>query len=127
MKNFRDLSIWQKSHNLALDVYKATGDFPREESYGLTSQIRRASVSIPANIAEGCGRQGDAELGRFLQMSVGSASELEYHLLLAHDLNFLPDDDYFLLDNKVIEVKRMIAVLIKKLNLDRSKKLATGI
>jgi four helix bundle protein len=127
MKNFRDLSIWQKSHNLALDVYKATGDFPREESYGLTSQIRRASVSIPANIAEGCGRQGDAELGRFLQMSVGSASELEYHLLLAHDLNFLPDDDYFLLDNKVIEVKRMISVLIKKLNLDRSKKLASGI
>jgi four helix bundle protein len=127
MKNFRDLSIWQKSHNLALDVYKATGDFPREESYGLTSQIRRASVSIPANIAEGCGRRGDAELGRFLQMSVGSASELEYHLLLAHDLNFLPDEDYFLLDNKVIEVKRMIAVLIKKLNLDRSKKLATGI
>ena len=90
MKDFRNLKVWEKSHQLALAVYKATSTFPRHELYGLTSQIRRACASIPANIAEGCGRSGDAELARFLQIAMGSASELEYHLLLARDLGFLP-------------------------------------
>jgi len=84
--------------------------------YGLTSQIRRSSSSIPANIAEGCGRDGDAELGRFLQIARGSASELEYHLLLARDLGFLAQTDHYHLSGEVIEVKRMLTTFIQKLN-----------
>ena len=84
MKDFRQLKVWDKSHELALSIYRATKDFPKEELYGLTSQIRRASMSIPTNIAEGCGRNTDADFARFLQMAMGSASETEYHLLLAH-------------------------------------------
>ncbi len=80
--------VWQKAHELTVEVYKATTSFPGNEVYGLTSQMRRAGVSIPANIAEGCGRDGDAEFGRFLQIAMGSASELEYHCLLAHSWGF---------------------------------------
>ena len=88
MQNFRDLKVWTKAHQLALDVYRATKSFPREELYGLTSQIRRSAVSVPSNIAEGCCRsQGD--FGRFIQIAAGSASELEYQLLLAKDLELL--------------------------------------
>jgi four helix bundle protein len=89
MQDFGSLQVWGKGHQLTLAVYKATAAFPNEELYGLTSQIRRACASIPANIAEGWGRSGKTELGRFLQVFMGSASELEYHLLLAHDLGFL--------------------------------------
>jgi len=89
MKDFRDLNVWEKAHHLTIQVYEATQDFPREELYGLTSQVRRSSASIPANISEGCGRQGDAEFARFLQIAMGSACELEYHLLLARDLTFM--------------------------------------
>src|SRR6184192_1687167 len=103
MKDFRELKVWQKSHHLTLLIYKVTASFPREEVYGLTSQIRRACASIPANIAEGCGRTGKAELGRFLQVSMGSASELEYHLLLAHDLGHLNDADYKRLEAQAVE------------------------
>jgi four helix bundle protein len=115
MKDFRDLKVWHKAHQLTLEVYAATGSFPKEERYGLTSQIRRASASIPANIAEGCGRGGDAELARFLQIAMGSASELEYHVLLAHDLELLPSTDYEKLENQTLEVKRMLAPLINRL------------
>src|SRR3990172_10259541 len=94
MRDFRELQVWEKSHQLALAVYKLTVTFPKDELYGLTSQIRRACVSIAANIAEGCGRSGDAEFARFLQISMGSASELEYHLLLAHDLDLLNSSSY---------------------------------
>ena len=118
MKDFKELKVWEKAHQLTLSVYKATVDFPRDELYGLTSQIRRSSASIPANIAEGCGRKGDAELARFLQIAMGSASELEYHLLLASDLNLLNSSDYERLANDVTEVKRMLASFIKKLNAD---------
>jgi len=93
VQNFKSLKVWEKSHELILAVYKATTNFPKDELYGLTSQIRRASASIPANIAEGCGRTGKAELARFLQVAMGSASELEYHLLLAHDLGLLRDGE----------------------------------
>jgi four helix bundle protein len=89
MKDYKKLMVWEKAHQLTLSVYEATKGFPKDELYGLTTQIRRACVSIPANIAEGCGRDGDAELARFFQISMGSSSELEYHLLLAHDLGFL--------------------------------------
>jgi four helix bundle protein len=83
VRDFGGLKVWQRSHRLTLAVYEATGTFPREETYGLTAQLRRCSASVPANIAEGCGRSGDAELARFMLISMGSASELEYYLLLA--------------------------------------------
>lgn len=119
MKDFRTLKVWEKSHQLALAVYRATANFPATELYGLTGQIRRAGVSIPANIAEGCGRGGDAELGRFLQIAMGSASELEYHLLLARDLGLLPGPDHEALAGQVTEVKRMLVTLIQRLKADR--------
>jgi four helix bundle protein len=119
VKGFRDLKVWEKAHQLTLQVYKATAPFPKEEMYGLTSQIRRAAASIPANIAEGCGRSSDAELGRFLQIAMGSASELEYHLQLARDLLLLAEKDYGQLNLEVTEVKRMLASFIQKLNADR--------
>jgi len=115
MKNFRDLKVWHKSHQLTLEIYKATASFPKEERYGLTSQMRRASTSIPANIAEGCGRNGDTELARFLQIAMGSASELEYHLILARDLDLLPSPNYEQLERQTLEIKRMLAPLINKL------------
>ncbi len=111
--------MWQRSHRLTLDIYQATKAFPKDELYGLTSQIRRACSSIPANIAEGCGRDGDAELGRFLQIAMGSASELEYHLMLAHDLKFFTDTDYARLNQETTELKQMLAKFIKKLKADR--------
>jgi four helix bundle protein len=114
MKDFRTLGVWQKAHVLTLAVYLASETFPRDEVFGLTSQIRRASVSIPANIAEGCGRQGDPEFSRFLQMAMGSASELEYELLLARDLHYIKEDAYGSLSLDVIELKRMLAALILK-------------
>ena len=119
MKDFRTLKVWEKAHHLTLVVYKATKSFPKEELYGLTSQIRRSCASIPANIAEGCGRRGDAEFARFLQIAMGSASELEYHLLLARDLNFLNISDYERLASDLTEVKRMLTSFTQKLKTDR--------
>ena len=119
MKDFRKLNVWEKSHHLTLAIYKATATFPKAELYGLTSQIRRACASIPANIAEGCGRSGDAELARFLQIAMGSASELEYHFLLTRDLDLLNNLDYEQLEKEVTEVKRMLASLIRKLRSHR--------
>ncbi|HYX69966.1 MAG TPA: four helix bundle protein [Terriglobales bacterium] len=119
MKNFRDLQVWQKAHHLTLATYKASGSFPREEMYGLTSQVRRCSASIPANIAEGCGKRGNAEFNRFLNIATGSASELEYHFLLARDLGFLSATEYAQLDSGVTEVKRMLASLIRRVETDR--------
>lgn len=118
MRDFKELKVWQKSHNLTLAGYRATETFPKQEVYGLTSQIRRASSSIPANIAEGCGRKGEAELARFLQIAIGSASELEYHLLLSHDLKLLKTSDYQLLESEVVDVKRMLTSFIQKLKTD---------
>ena len=94
MQDFRRLAVWNKGHVLTLKLYGVTAAFPREEVYGLTSQVRRAASSIPANIGEGCGRGSDADLARFLQMSLGSASELDYHLQLAHELSYLKDEEY---------------------------------
>ena len=119
MKDFRQLKVWEKSHRLALAVYKVTKGFPKEELYGLTSQIRRASMSVPTNIAEGCGRNTDAEFARFAQIAMGSASETEYQLLLARDLEFLSQNDHEKLYNDVEEVKRMLASLLKTLRADR--------
>lgn len=118
MKDFKELKVWEKAHQLALAIYKATQVFPKDELYGLTSQMRRSGSSIPANIAEGCGRNGDAELARFLHIAMGSASELEYHILPARDLGLLNDLTHDHLSNDVIEIKRMLASFIKKLNAD---------
>ena len=118
MKDFRQLKVWEKAHQLTVAVYRATAAFPRPEVYGLTSQIRRASSSIGANLAEGCGRSGDIELARFCTIARGSASELEYHLLLARDLNFLPPSDHEKLSAGVVEIKRMLTALIQKLTAD---------
>lgn len=119
MKDFRQLKVWEKSHQLTLAIYEATKGFPKEELYGLTSQIRRASMSIPTNIAEGCGRNTDADFARFLQMAMGSASEMEYQLILARDLGFLPQDSYEKLHNEVEEVKRMLTSFLKTLRANR--------
>ena len=114
MQGFRRLNVWEKAHELTLEVYRATARFPKEELYALTSQLKRAASSVAANIAEGCGRGSDAEFGRFLLISMGSASELEYHLLLARDLKFLSEEDYRSLNERATEVKRMLASLIQK-------------
>ncbi|HWD00220.1 MAG TPA: four helix bundle protein [Candidatus Sulfopaludibacter sp.] len=119
MKDFHELMVWQKAHQLTLSVYVATAAFPVEERYGLTSQLRRSCASVPANLAEGCGRNGDAELGRFCSIALGSASEVEYHLLLARDLNLLNPVDYAGLNAQTVEVKRMLAGLMQRLSADR--------
>jgi four helix bundle protein len=115
LQDFKKLKVWEKSHRLTLAVYKATTAFPREEIYGLTSQIRRAGASIPANIAEGCGRGGHVEFSRFLRIAMGSASELEHHLLLAHDLALLSHTDYENLAMQTVDVKRMLTALDQRL------------
>ena len=112
------MKVWEKSHQLALEVYKATTGFPKDELYGLTSQMRRSGTSIPTNIAEGCGRAGGADFARFLQIAMGSASELEYQLLLVRDLGLLDELDYKKLTENVTDVKRMLASFIRKLIAD---------
>ncbi|MGI9102658.1 MAG: four helix bundle protein [Terriglobales bacterium] len=94
-------------------AYAATSKFPRDEKFGLISQIRRAAASIPANIAEGCGKDSNPDYHRFLQTASGSASELEYHFLLAHELHLVTSDEYKKLDGTIKEVRRMLAALIR--------------
>jgi four helix bundle protein len=119
MRDFREIRVWEKAHLLTLEIYKTLAKFPREEIYGLTSQMRRSSSSIPANIAEGCGRGSNAEFARFLQIGMGSASELEYHILLARDLDFMPATVYAPLQEGVVEVKRMLTPLIQRVRKTR--------
>jgi four helix bundle protein len=112
LKDFKELKVWHKAYGLALAVYDASRVFPREEIYGLTSQLRRSAVSIGANIAEGCGRRSDGELVRFLQIARGSASEVEHHLMLARDLKFLPANAHQNLEKRLQEVQRMLTALV---------------
>ena len=114
MQDFRKLNVWQKAHALTLEVYKMTRTFPREELFGLTSQLRRSSFSVPANIAEGCGRGTAKDFSRFLIIGMGSASELEYYLLLSHDLRLIDNFHCEELALRTTEVKRMLAALIKR-------------
>ena len=114
MRDFRKLDVWHKAHELALATYAATRGFPKDELYGLTSQARRAAVSIPTNIAEGCGRNSERDFARFLHIALGSASELQYHWLLAHDLHFLDDCTYERLSSILREVKQMLTALVRK-------------
>ena len=115
MKDFRKLSVWEKAHQLTLKIYKVTEKFPREELYGLISQIRRASVSIPTNIAEGCVRSSDADFSRFLYIALGSTSELEYLILLAKDLKIIKNELHIELNDKINEIKKMLISMIQKL------------
>lgn len=119
MKDFRNLQVWHKAHALTLASYRVTSEFPKQEMYGLTSQVRRCAASIAANIAEGCGKRGNGEFYRFLNIALGSASELEYHFLLARDLSLLGEESYQDLNNSVVEVKRMLASLACKVEIDR--------
>lgn len=115
MQDFRQLAVWQKSHRFTLEIYRITALFPQHELYGLTSQMRRAAVSVPSNLAEGCGRGGDREFAQFLQIAMGSGSELEYQLLLAHDLSYIPAAEYTRLQQELVETKRMLNALLQKL------------
>jgi len=119
MKDFRTLKVWEKSHALTLAIYKSTDKFPKQELYALTNQIQRAAVSVPANIAEGCGKHTTADLARYFQIAMGSSSELEYLLLLAHDLGYFPDNTYMTLNANLIEIRKMLNVFIQTLRANR--------
>ena len=114
MRDFRTLRIWEKAHQLTLMIYKDTAGFPKSELYGLVNQLRRAAISVPSNIAEGCGRSSDADFARFLQIAMSSASEVEYQLILARDLGYLEEDAYQKHYREVESVKKMLAIFIKR-------------
>jgi four helix bundle protein len=113
MQDFRKLDVWRRSHAFALRIYKISRQLPADERFGLSSQIRRAASSIPANIAEGCGRRGRTELRQFLHISMGSASELEYFLLLARDLDLIDTHSHRESEQELFEIKRMLAGLLQ--------------
>ena len=115
MQDFTQLKVWQKSHNITINIYKLTAQMPSEEKFGLISQIRRASVSIESNLAEGCGRDSDKELARFVDISMGSSFELRCQLLIARDLGYINSKQYQTFESKIIEVNRMLGGLLKKL------------
>jgi len=117
MKNFKELLIWQRSHQLVLEIYLVTKSFPKEELFGLTSQMRRSSASIPTNIAEGCGRNSDAEMSRFLVIAQGSATELEYQIILSKDLSYLSLETFNKLSLELTEIRKMINTFMQKIKL----------
>ena len=121
MKDFRALRVWESAHQLTLEIYRTTSQFPREELYGLTSQMRRCSTSIAANIAEGCGKKGNNEFQRFLGIASGSASELDYELLLARDLRYLSEQTYISLYEDLSRVRKMMSALLKKVDWERGQ------
>lgn len=114
MQNFKDLILWQEAHQLTLKIYTLSKNFPKEEIFGITSQLRRASASIPCNIAEGCGRYTSKDFANFLQIALGSANETDYLLLLAKDLNYLSEDDFSIVQEKINKIRAMNIKLIEK-------------
>jgi len=114
MRNYEDLQAWRKAHCLTLAIYRETKCFPGEERFGLTSQIRRSSCSIGANLAEGCGRRSDAEMARFIQIAMGSGTELSYHLRLARDLDLLSMESFERLRLELDEIMRMLSSFSKR-------------
>lgn len=114
MQNFKDLLLWQEAHKLALEIYEATKKFPKEELFGITSQIRRAAVSIPCNIAEGCGRYTSKDFANFLQIALGSTNETDYLMLLAKDLNYLSENNFVTFNEKINKIRAMNINLIEK-------------
>ena len=121
MRNYGDLKVWEKAHELTLQLYLATKTFPKDELYGLTSQIRRCRISIEANLAEGCGRRSDAELARFLRIAMGSASELDCHLLLTKDLKYMNGDNYKKLHQDLSEIRRMLTSFLEAIENSTSR------
>ena len=119
MKDFRRLDVWARSHQLTLTIYEVTRTFPKEELFGLTSQIRRASSSVAANIAEGCGRGTNSDFQRFLQIAYGSISEVDYHWLLARDLDLIDERRYREGEKRINEIKKMLGSLIRKINFEK--------
>jgi len=115
MLSFYELNFWKRSHELCLKIYNITRDFPKPEVYGVTSQIRRSSSSVPTNIAEGCGRRSKKEFGYFLNIACGSLSEVEYQLILSKDLNYISEEISKLLINEVIEIRKMIYTYISRI------------
>ncbi len=115
MNNHKDLDVWKRSVEFVINIYEATETFPQKEIYGITNQIRRASVSIPSNIAEGAGRKGNVEFSRFLYFSLGSLSEVETQLIISQKLKYLKEDDFKRLSTELIEIRRMLLGLIKSL------------
>lgn len=115
MQDYKKLKVWGLSHELTLMVYKQSSSFPKDQMFGLTSQIRRASSSIPTNIAEGCGRYSSKELTQFLNISLGSANETSYLLFLAKELNYIIAEEFESLENKIEQIKAMLINLISKI------------
>ena len=115
MGDFKKLEVWQVAHQVTCQIYKETASFPKSESFGLTAQLRRSSASIAANIAEGCGRHGDPEFSRFVRISLGSATELEYHLLLSRDVGLVNDVIHARLSEQVLRIQAMLARLYRVL------------
>jgi len=115
MQNYRQLLVWRKAHAVALNIHRITDTIPRKNNSGLIGQIRRSALSIPANIAEGCSRATDADFAKFVQVAIGSASELEYHLHFSADAGLLPRDEFAARHLEVVEVRRMLIGLLKKL------------
>jgi four helix bundle protein len=124
--DYRKMQVWERAHRLTLEVYEVRRTFPKEELYGMTSQLRRASASVPANMAEGCGRTGDAELARFLSIALGSAAELDYHLLLVRDLGYLEPSDYERLAFEAQGVAKMLTTFIDRLHHPTSQQRAAN-
>lgn len=116
MQNYRNLEVWQIAHGLTLAIYRASREFPSEEKFGLTSQLRRSSSSVEANLTEGTGRGSDTDFARFVQIAIGSACETDCHLLLARDLGYLDDEEHKLLEQQAESVRRMLIALLKSLN-----------
>ena len=116
MRDYKKYLVWEKSHQLTLDIYRNTCSFPKEEQFGLISQMKRSSSSVPTNIAEGCGRNSDKDFCRFLYIAFGSANELEYQILLSIDLKFMALENGQKLLFQVEEIKKMLNGLITKLN-----------
>jgi four helix bundle protein len=116
MQDFRKLKVWQKAHKLTLETIAVSGNLSHPRWFCLRDQLTRAAISVPANLAEGCGRTGDREFRRFVRVSLGSASELEYHLLLARDLGLVAQPAYGRLASGVVEVKRMLSGLATRLS-----------
>jgi four helix bundle protein len=115
LKNYKELKVWQKAYRLCLDIYRFSREFPKEERFGLTSQARRAAVSIPSNIAEGYGRKSTADYVRLLYIAYGSLCELETQIMLAGDLSYLDDRTFSKLIENLSEVERMLKALIQSL------------
>ena len=127
MRNYRDLQVWTKAHSITLDLYRISRGFPREEMYGLTAQLRRAASSIGANLAEGCGRRTSSELARFVRIAMGSASELDYHLLLCRDLGYMKDEDFKRVESELTEVRKMLTSFLNSIEAQiESKSQAAG-